>query len=367
LSKPVTGIAAQPLSLLPAAAQWFLASGIQEPSGGVARYYYSVRQENARISSEITGYAISSLLELQARLGGDELIDAAVAAGRFLCRDAWDKLLAAMPFEWPPQGPGLSYFFDNGIIARALLRLNAATGEREFLTTALACGVSMLRDFSSNGGIHPILVLPEKTPLRREPRWSRAGGCYQLKSALAWLELHLETGREDFLNAYESALALALADAPAFLTAEGENERLVDRLHAYCYFLEGLLPVVDRDECRDAFCAGVALTADWLRRLRPVFERSDVCAQLLRVRLYGDALGVLPLDAAAAREEAGWAARFQCASRDERVHGGFCFGEREGRRFEHINPVSTAFAMQALAMWHERAGGGECPDWHDLI
>jgi hypothetical protein len=46
------------------AAGWFLNSGIQEASGGVARYYRSDTRRNARISTEITGYAVSTFVYL---------------------------------------------------------------------------------------------------------------------------------------------------------------------------------------------------------------------------------------------------------------------------------------------------------------
>jgi hypothetical protein len=46
--------------------------------------------------------------------------------------------------------------------------------------------------------------------------------------------------------------------------------------------------------------------------------------------------------------EADALAEFQQASDDPRIDGGFAFGRRDGVVSPHINPVSTAFAMQAL-------------------
>ncbi len=48
-----------------------------------------------------------------------------------------------------------------------------------------------------------------------------------------------------------------------------------------------------------------------LREIGPSFERSDVNAQLLRVRLIAHHLGMVALDENAAREEASHAASFQ--------------------------------------------------------
>ncbi len=56
----------------------------------------------------------------------------------------------------------------------------------------------------------------------------------------------------------------------------------MDRLHAYAYFLEGLLPVLDRPKCAAAFRNGVDRGIAAVARDRACFARSDVYAQLLR-------------------------------------------------------------------------------------
>jgi hypothetical protein len=86
--------------------------------------------------------------------------------------------------------------------------------------------------------------------------------------------------------------------------------------------------------------------ATHLREIAPVFERSDVYAQLLRLRMHAAAAGVAPLDKAAASEEAAALETFQAED------GCFWFGRRAGDVLPYANPVSTAFALQALALWH---------------
>jgi hypothetical protein len=141
----------------------------------------------------------------------------------------------------------------------------------------------------------------------------------------------------------------------------------MDRLHAYAYFLEGLLPVLDRAECEHAFRTGLARAAGYLREIAPQFVRSDVYAQLLRARLYGAGAGVLPLDSAAAAEEAAGAAAFQLDSEDARIAGGFGFGRKTGEWLPFVNPVSTAFAAQALAWWDDYQNNRLDPNLHALI
>lgn len=362
----------QPVSTsfsLARAGRWFLDSGIQEPSGGVARYHHIAENRNARVSTEITGYAVSALLELESRLGSPEFAAAAEAAGILLC-EAWDSACEAMPFEWSESGElpeRHSYFFDNGIIARGLLRLWRRTGEARYLETAIRCGESMSRDFVNGRDIDPILDLPSKTAVARDGRWSRSSDCYQLKSALAWLELDEHAAGKGFAAEYERALQRALQTHIAFFDHEPDPSRVMDRLHAYCYFLEALQPRAERPEVRSALEDGIERAASHLRRVRAGFERSDVNAQLLRVRLWADAAGAVPLDERAAAEEAAWASAYQMTSPDPRLDGGFNFGQRGGQQTNFSNPVSTAFCLQALAMWQDHLDGRPVAGWRSLI
>jgi len=143
---------------------WFLHSGIQEPGGGVARYYRSDQRVNAPLSNEITGYAASALAYAGAA-------DAAALAASFLAERAWDPSSHAFPFE---PGSPLVYFFDTGIIARGLLAVHRATGEQRFLDRATDASLSLAFDFLGDGVFHPVISLPEKQPATYESRWSRS-------------------------------------------------------------------------------------------------------------------------------------------------------------------------------------------------
>src|SRR6185312_11453363 len=96
-----------------------------------------------------------------------------------------------------------------------------------------------------------------------------------------------------------------------------------------------------------------------LRDLAPDFARSDVYAQLLRVRLAG--IKAVPLDREAAAYEARELAAFQLSSDDRRTDGGWTFGRRDGKLSLHVNPVSTAFAIEALELWRTFEAGDAIP------
>jgi hypothetical protein len=229
----------------------------------------------------------------------------------------------------------------------------------------------MVRDFASeDGSFHPVLSLPDKCPLARDAgRWSRYPGCYQLKAAMAWWDLLEATADEQFRAPYERVLEYSLGACAGFLPGHSERPKVMDRLHAFLYFLEGLLPHASgpgvRDRCAAAIRDGIGRAARHLREIAPEFERSDVYAQLLRMRLYADWAGALPLDGAAAQFEAERLAEFQVAGSDQSTGGGFYFGRKTGGWLPYVNPVSSGFALQALELWDE-CRTGKARVWRHL-
>jgi hypothetical protein len=146
------------------------------------------------------------------------------------------------------------------------------------------------------------------------------------------------------------------------LPGDADRHRVMDRLHPYLYFLEALL------FCPSAVLAnGIERVAELLRDISPEFERSDVCAQLLRVRLAAHHLGAVSLDETAAAEEAETVAGYQARSDDVRLDGGFWFGRMGGEMLPYMNPVSTAFSLQALVLWEQHRAGNWRFDVAQLI
>ncbi len=244
-----------------AAGRWFLQSGIQEASGGVARYYRSDQRQNAPVSTEITGYTLSALLFLHQRTGDAAYLEAGLRAARFLTRTAWDTRLGHIsvraPGEWRRQR--LAYFFDCGIIVRGLLSAWRVTEDSEFLDAAdRRPDTAMLADFPGRER-HP----SDSGAARQAASalGSRVGptrpGCYQLKSAMAWRELFEVTGEARFSAVTNRRWRPRSKTIVSFCPATPDRHRVMDRLHAYSYFLEGLLPVLDRPECAAAFRNGV--------------------------------------------------------------------------------------------------------------
>jgi hypothetical protein len=347
-----------------AGGEWFLNSGIQEPDGGVARYYFSDRNANAPVSTEITGYFASALIALYQETADGRFLDAAVDASAYL-EEAWDADCGAMPFECAPGIPRQSFFFDSGIIVRGLLAVWRECGRPSALSAAIQCADSMAQDFANGEHFSPILELPGKSQRNYEAaRWSRSPGCYQLKAALAWRQLWEVTKEERYHKLYRQVLEASLATHSSFLPA-CDGPPVMDRLHAYSYFLEGLLPALDEPACKAALAEGIDRVTFFIRELSPAFLRSDVVAQLLRVRLFAEHHGIQALDEDTAQEEAQTLQDFQSDEVDPHLNGGFWFGRKDGTLLPFMNPVSTAFCYQALEMWK---GRGRAPlHWQSLI
>ncbi len=225
----------------------------------------------------------------------------------------------------------------------------------------------MVLDFDAGFDFHPILSLPSKVAELRDPRWSRSSGCYQLKAAVGWLEIAHTAEHKELHAAWERLQSQTLLGHHEFLPGHTDEERVMDRLHAYCYFLEALLATPQYPECSRAIAVGTQRVAYLLHKIAPAFVRSDVYAQLLRIRLYADQTGALPLDEHTAALEAEQLAAFQLTSTDARIDGGFCFGRRGAELLPFVNPVSTDFAVQALHLWHLRQTGSALPPASGLV
>jgi hypothetical protein len=335
------------------AGRWLLHSGIQSPSGGVARYCHLAGVGNLPVSNEITGYTLSAFVFLYEQTGEMDYRRAAEKTANFLLQEAWRPGLETFPFENSSPVPP-AYFFDCGIIVRGLLAYGHQSQRAAAVEVARQAAGSMARDFLTPSAIHPIVALPSRQALPYGDRWSNRPGCFLLKSAVAWYHLGGE-----FSPYFETALAQALANWRDFLPTPGSPAALeagtMDRLHAFSYFLEALLFVGVRPEARAALAEGLQLAATLRDGLAARFARSDVYAQILRVRLWAGDLG-LPVDRAAADAEYEQVLSFRDFRPDPRAEGGFYFGRRDGVPLPFSNPVSTAFCLQAVALyaaWNE--------------
>lgn len=351
--------------------RWLLTSGIQNDAGGVARSYRADTREYGSISPEMTGYYISALSKSAV---DDEaaLLEKASKSGRFLMEHAFDVSSELFPYELggaDNSSAQQAHFFDSGIVVRSLLHLWKATSEFGYRECAERCGTALQTRLSRvDGSFFPIYDMATGEARVGTGTWSLKAEAYQLKVGLAFLELMEATGNREFETSMQSLLHWSVKRHEGFLSAEDDPEVVMDRMHAYCYFLEGLLPAAAEDmTASQALQYGILRVENLLEDLTPDYQRCDVVAQLLRLRFYADRMGLMELDYPQAESEAVLLEDYQVQSTDPKVDGGFAFARRKGQPTPEVSPATTAFAIQALGMWEQAEEGAFRAPWQTLV
>ena len=249
------------------------------------------------------------------------------------------------------------------------MHLSSATNDQGYLDYAERCGLALRSRMNTvDGAFSPLYDLESDRAYEELGEWSGEMSVAQLKVGLAFLELYKATGRGEFEHDAEALRKWCLKRHESFLGGEVDDVKVVDRLHAYCDFLEGLLPGValDADSGR-ALQFGLLRVENLLDDIGDEYQRCDVMAQILRLRMYADKLGVMELEYTRAEQEAGMIAEFQMQSTDPKTDGGFAHARKRGQIIPQLDPTATALALQALEMWDQTEEGGLRDDWDVLV
>ncbi len=89
-------------------------------------------------------------------------------------------------------------------------------------------------------------------------------GLPPLKAALAWLDVAAITGDSTLNDAYLEMLNAALTTHANYLPGAVGRHEIMDRLHPYCYFLEGLTPFLEREDCAGVYLQGILSVSGYL-------------------------------------------------------------------------------------------------------
>ncbi len=358
-------------SCIHSAWQWLSRSGIQNASGGVARFYGADSQEYRDVSTQSTAFFISTFLRLGDYPEGSPPAEA-LHAGGFLLDRAFHRskeLFAHEVYVEDNSPSACAYFLGCSIIIRSLVDLWKATKEPAYLECAERCGFALQNRMSRmDGSFFPVYDFARDMPIDEGETWSTQAEVYQLKASFALQELTEATGLYEFAAMSDPLRRWCLKRHEGFVPDFGDPQERMSRLHAYCYFLEGLLQEASHDaECSRALQWGILRVETLIEEIGPEFQHSDVLAQLLRLRFYADTFGVLEIDRATVESEVAALIEFQQQSTDDTVDGGFAFARRGTELVHHINPVSTVLALQALTMWESVDEGAFREPWNVLI
>ena len=350
--------------------QWLTHSGIQRPSGGVSRFFHTEVNKYASVSTAATSYFVSGLLQ-SSEIDPDAAVESAQAAGRFLLDHAFDDEVGLFRHEVVEEGDlqAWSYLLDSTAGVRALLDLWKATQEPAYAEKAERCGIAIKENLSRmDGSFFPVFDLERKMPYEADEPWWQQPGVYHLKSALAFRLLADVVGLHEFKAMSDDLLRWCLKRHEGFAEREPTAERTMSRLHAYSYFLEGLLPDAGLDaECSRALQFGILEIENLSQDVGHEFQRCDVLAQLLRLRLFADRLGIMELDYQQAGNEAAAIEEFQRQSSDPQIDGGFAFARKDSQLTADANTTATVFSLQALQMWEQASAGGFSRGWEAVI
>lgn len=361
-------------------------NGQQIARGGLSQGYNWRERSYPFVYSEITGYAISTFVNVYRWTGDPAYIGLARQSADFLMRVQGlvegEAMHGAIPhsLSLPGLKPRHQYYsFDAAMCLQGLLDLDAVESTPELRRSAQAVGDWLVgRMQRESGAFLSMYDAPAD-------EWQHAGdalfgddGCLHAKHAIGLLKLGRVTGDERYTRAAQRVCdwVLGLQDDDGAFRATERVEQVVS--HPHCYATEGLLFAHDvlgtagyleaarragrwllSVQNRDG-SIGIAHKRRWWRMGSRVTEKlfprrvTDATAQALRIWLvlyYLDGDQYL-LDAC--RRAKRFLHRMQCVSSpDENAVGGFYFWRGHPMMFTWC----TMFALSALRALEEVDSG----------
>lgn len=366
------------------AVEWLLQSGVQIQSDnrlhhqGFVSWYDSENRTMPYVYSEITGYLANLMCGLYDDVQDERLLASARGAGDWLVRTA-HPATGGFRCLYPLQSTRFDYknsqiyTFDCGVILSGLVNLFRVTREASYLAAGVTVADWLIRDVQQpNGAFLPVYDIDTGRFTASDKEWSLCAGSYHTKVALGLLNLYDVTGSTKYYDAVVRACDFALTfQQPdgrfvSFPSEGGTNS------HPHAYSAEGLW-VVGRVLGRDDYLQASAKAVDWLLGLQSpegiiprhyhngealYNERVDILAQTLRLASIHTNEGRLVLTPelqGKLDKLASLILKYQVNSQDPATNGGFYFGRlSDGSMMSHVNVWVTAFAIQALSLYHNR-------------
>jgi hypothetical protein len=381
LTKKETEYMKSPLSPpLEKISHWLIESGIQnnrsdpKVQGGFSAWYEIYKRRYPFIYTEITGYALSTLVFLNRIHPDPVFLKRAHKAALWAIRNAFHpkggvktRYYLVRRYETPNYtfNAGRMYAFDTAMVGYGLMQLYRVSPKKIYLDYAVeAWDFLSLVLSKKDGSLYPYFDV--RTLKRDEDfaKWSDQAGSFHAKCAMFFIDLY----RHEPKRAYRDA-AVKLLDG--VVRKQDQSGRFItslkDRsthLHPHCYTLEGLLyggHYLGKGAYIDSALEGFR----WMRHaisddgsVSSIYdssgfayhERSDIVAQALRIGsvLWGlDKIKGTQMKSllAKVREHL---LLFQFTEEGTQ-EGGFLYGaDTDGRMRVHLNAWSTMFALQAL-------------------
>ena len=372
------------------AKHWLLNSGIQNvggetPVNGGFNAWYDLDNKNYFYTySEITGYAITTLLYLYSLRKEEVLLDRAKSAARWLVDKALHNA-GAVKTRYYYDGKNLDKYsfknnivksFDNGIVLSGLSNLYEFISQEEYYLVSKKISDLLLKMQKKSGLLYPDYNLNKKKLIENYEKWSTQSGSFHVKIILGLINFARYSNNKKYEDSArklcDSIINFQKEDGRFTTFKEGNTN-----LHPHCYSAEGLLFAGWYFKDQKYIDAAVKATK-WLLNNQMEnggipslyvndkfinFERVDILAQTLRLAVIF--LNNKLLDKKYEKNVEKLVKRllqFQYL-KDGNQKGGFFYGydvdykTLKEKRSNHLNSWVTMFALQALIMYKQYTEG----------
>lgn len=351
------------------ATQWMLNSGIQSKEGGFYAWYDLAKKSPSFVYSEITGYAITTLLFLKNVYSNDIYLEKAKKAASWIINRALQPSGAVRTrlYENDSLADKLYSFsgenifsFDSGMVLYGMINLYKSTKEKIFLEHSVKIADFLLdKMHKKDGSFYAIYNVNAKRAQESFDKWSNQSGSFHAKLGLGLVDMFDVTKNKKYLDVAAAVCEYALGnqeECGRFITNCADK---TTNLHPHCYSVEGLL-YVGAYLKSEKFIAAAKKAAVWIfdnisdgkidELYNPKtnsfnnFQRLDALSQSLRLG------AIFEMDRAKLDALRDFILEHQYLKSGSSQIGGFLYSKNA----EHINCWCTMFALQALAIYESK-------------
>lgn len=351
------------------AAKWIIDSGIQSSSGGFYAWYDLKDKKHSFFYSEITGYAITTLLFLHKIFNNNLFIEKAKKAISWIEQYALHPCggLRARLYEDDASSDSMYSFtgenifsFDTAMALYGITGLFKLTGEKKYLDISLHIAKFLINKMQDkDGSLFPIYNPKKDNYPEPKDKWSNQRAGFHAKASLGLLNL-FEITKDELYR--DSAIKLC---EYALSTQEPCGRFITDvinkttHIHPHCYTIEGLLfaaKALNNSKLFEAAKKAIQWTFKYVSSsgINEIYEpnssfnsfqRSDIIAQVLRLGLIfsineKDKLEFLRSTLLT----------YQYTPKESQQEGGFLYNKGQF----HLNSWCTMFSLQALALYENK-------------
>jgi rhamnogalacturonyl hydrolase YesR len=359
---------------------WLVESGIQAfnnndmYSGGVHAWYKSNEDLYDFIYTEITGYQISSLVEMYADTGEKIYIEHAVKAADWIINQAMYDNGGVLTRRYYNKSTdrfsedgGLTCIFDTGMCLTGLMNLYSVVDQDYLLDAAIKMADFIIQSVDTNGNPYPLFDNNKNIFISTSESWSSQSATFLSKVCIGLYKLYLNTENIKYMSCVdrlmEGVISCQKSDG-RFITNFDTRKT---HIHPHCYTTEALIFLHSYND-DNRYKKAIVSSVNWLnetisqnpkiissiidgRDNSNLCERSDIVSQILRLFLYvknkdiiqnsslDDNIFILVnklID-------------YQSQTEQNKENGGIVYGVHEdGQIISDINSWSTQFFAQAF-------------------